>query len=67
MRSFFYNNDAHVWQIQHTLFLLDNEITSTYALTCDVLVCDMQQGDDCKAAFDCLIPPGKLPLKSQKY
>jgi len=64
-----YDSDAHMWQIQHTLFLLDNEITSTYSLTCDVLVCDMQKGDDCKTAYDCLVPsqetePACVPMEN---
>merc|ERR1712146_459914 len=51
-----YDDTAHVWQLEHLLFLLDNEVTSTFLLTCDVLVCDMEAATDCKDAYDCLIP-----------
>merc|ERR1719499_1112890 len=50
-----YDDDAHVWQFQHTLFLLDNDSSSTYSLTCDVTVCDMSKGTFCKDAYDCLV------------
>jgi hypothetical protein len=43
------------WEISHTLFLLDDETSSSYTLSCNVLVCDMSQGSACKTAVDCLV------------
>lgn len=51
-----YDIAAKAWQIQHVLFLLNDKDSSEYTLTCDLIVCDMQKGEDCKAAYDCLIP-----------
>jgi len=51
-----YDNDGHAWQFQHILFLLNNQDSSKYTLTCDILVCDLQKGSDCKDAYECLIP-----------
>jgi type VI protein secretion system component Hcp len=40
-----------MWTIQHTLFLLGDHKESTFQLSCDVLVCDMQKSDDCNAVL----------------
>merc|ERR1712048_469094 len=53
-----YDNDAHSWNIKHTLFLLDSQDSSDYTLTCEIMVCDMSAGNACKSAYDCLIPSG---------
>jgi hypothetical protein len=61
-----YDSDAHVWQIQHTIFLLDNQDESTYHLSCDVVVCDMQKGDDCKTAYSCLVPSQETETEEEE-
>merc|ERR1712048_1444795 len=51
-----YNRGAdQSWEISHTLFLLDDETSSSYTLSCNVLVCDMSQGSACTLAVDCLL------------
>lgn len=40
-----------MWTISHTLFLLGDHKSSTFQLSCDVLVCDMAQNTDCLDAL----------------
>jgi hypothetical protein len=46
--------DGQSWYIAHTLFLLNDENTSTFTLSCNVLVCDAAASTDCKSAYNCL-------------
>jgi len=46
------------WKISHTLFLLNNEQSSSYTLSCSILVCDMQESTDCVAAKGCIAAEG---------
>jgi hypothetical protein len=45
-----YDSASHMWRISHILFLLGNHRTSTFELSCDVVVCD--QGGDHSACDD---------------
>jgi len=54
-----YNSgDGQSWNIAHTLFLLNDEDSSTYTLSCNVLVCDAAEITDCKTAYNCLTSSG---------
>ena len=54
-----YNSgDGQSWNIEHTLFLLNDGDTSTYSLSCNVLVCDAAEITDCKTAYNCLTNSG---------
>jgi len=50
--SVYYNGDYARWEISHMLFLLDNHDSSSYTLTCKVLVCDNRDAADCQALID---------------
>merc|ERR1712168_1513928 len=50
-----YNSgDPQSWYISHTLFLLNDQNTSSYTLSCNVLVCDAEEITVCKNAYTCL-------------
>jgi hypothetical protein len=53
--SLTYNaGSSQSWYISHTLFLLNDEDSSSYTLSCNILVCDAQQVSACKTAMNCL-------------
>jgi len=50
-----YDGASKLWKFQHILFLIDSDATSSYTLTCQVVVCDvnMPAGDNqCKPIHD---------------
>jgi len=47
-----YNGTYGRYEISHMLFLLDNHDSSSYTLTCKVLVCDSRDAQDCQDLID---------------
>ena len=57
--SLTYNaGSSQSWYISHTLFLLNNEDSSSYTLSCNILVCDVQNVGACQTAKNCLTNVG---------
>merc|ERR1711934_954841 len=53
--SLTYNaGNSQSWYISHTLFLLNDEDSSSYTLSCNILVCDVAEITECKNAYTCL-------------
>jgi len=53
--SMTYNSgDPQSWYMEHTLFLLNSESSSSYTLSCNILVCDAERITACKNAATCI-------------